>query len=263
MHLLLLSDLHFRSDWFRWVAQQKADVTAIAGDLLDGFRPGGLLAQMVALKRWSDSFPGQLVLSSGNHDANTSGRIPACEIPPTIDQQEAAILRHERWMDALERPGVVTDGRSQVVGTAAGQLVVTTIPFWPVHDGQQIGAALWDEGRRLRAAIQVPWLVLHHEPPADTMVGGQSGDTSLFYRISEYQPDFVLSGHIHGQPYRGSFADKLGNTWCFNPGFPVTSRALRAKIPNHIVLDFAARKATWHATANVGKEPIFTTKSLD
>jgi len=76
--------------------------------------------------------------------------------------------------------------------------------------------------------------------------------------IREYQPDFVVSGHIHGQPYSVDFANQLGQTWCFNPGVPTLSRAIKAKTPNHIVLDLSARTATWHATPNVGREPIMT-----
>ncbi len=264
MRLLLLSDLHFRSDWYRWVSTQTADLTAVAGDLLDGFRQGGLLPQMVALKKWVDGFPGFLALSSGNHDGNLEDWAVAGEFMQMDNRAEAlAILTSPHWMDVLERPRVITDRRSQILETEGGKVVITTIPFFPGNDGPRICSTLWDEGRRLRSASGSPWLVLHHEPPADTMVGGHYGDSSLFYKIREYQPDFVLSGHIHGQPYAGSFADKIGKSWCFNPGVPVMSRALKAKIPNHILLDLRTRTARWHATANVGRKPITICQSLE
>jgi len=47
MRLLLLADLHFRVEWYHGLAQQRVDIAVIAGDLLDGFRPGGLLPQML------------------------------------------------------------------------------------------------------------------------------------------------------------------------------------------------------------------------
>jgi len=73
MRLILLSDLHFRADWYQWVSAQNADLTAIAGDLLDGFHPDGLLPQMVWLSDWCTKFPGKLAISSGNHDGNEPG----------------------------------------------------------------------------------------------------------------------------------------------------------------------------------------------
>lgn len=263
MRILLLSDLHFRADWYAWAARQKADLTAIAGDLVDGFHPDGLLPQMVAIKKWADAFPGQLAISSGNHDANLEEWAVAGEFMEMSERTEAlTILSSKYWMDALERPGLVTDRRSKILQTPSGKIVVTTIPFFPGQGGPRICSDLWDEGRRLRASSHAPWIVLHHEPPADTMVGGHSGDPSLFYKIREYQPDFVVSGHIHGQPYSGDFADQLGTTWCFNPGMPVLSRAIKAKVPNYIVLDLSAGTATWHATPNVGREPIAIRRPL-
>ncbi|MFZ4777220.1 MAG: hypothetical protein ACOYM3_17775 [Terrimicrobiaceae bacterium] len=52
MRILLLADLHFREPWFHWLAAQRADLTVIAGDLLDGFRSGGLMTQIVGLSGW-------------------------------------------------------------------------------------------------------------------------------------------------------------------------------------------------------------------
>jgi predicted MPP superfamily phosphohydrolase len=263
MCILLLADLHFRTDWYRWISNQHADLTAIAGDLLDGFHPGGLLPQMIAFKQWADRFPGFLALSSGNHDGNLEDWAVAGEFMETNNRAEAhAILSSPQWMDALERPRVVTDRRSQILESPSGKLVVTTIPFFPGQGGPRVCSALWDEGHRQRTTSGAPWIVLHHEPPADTMVGGHSGDPSLFYKIREYQPDFVLSGHIHGQPYTGAFADRIGPTWCFNPGVPPAGQMRGAKIPNHIVLDTGRRSATWHATPALDKIPIRRTMHL-
>ena len=122
--------------------------------------------------------------------------------------------------------------------------------------GNEVADELWKEGQRLRICSRAPWIVLHHEPPADTAVGGPTGDPELFYKIREYRPNFVVSGHLHAQPYKGFFADEIDETWCFNPGYPVLARALKSKIPNHIVLDLSSRTATWHAIPNVGRKPI-------
>ncbi len=267
MRLLLLADLHFRDDWYRWLFEPRADLAVIAGDLLDGFHPGGLLPQMLALREWCARFPGNLAISSGNHDANVPGGVfdpeGLAEIPENKRQAALEMLQAKHWMDRLERPGIVTDGRTTVVETSGGPLVVTTIPYDHVQRGSTFADELWQAGAALRKFHQAQWIVLHHEPPADTAVGGLMGDPELFYRIREYRPNFVVSGHLHAQPYSGSFADQIDGTWCFNPGFPAANRARAAKIPNHILLDLAERTATWHATANVGHPPIIKQIKLE
>jgi predicted phosphodiesterase len=266
MRILLLADLHSRPDWLHWVATcgaKSADLTAIAGDLLDGFHLAGLLPQMMALRKWTETFPGQLVVSSGNHDANIEGAAVSGELWEICDRGAAReILIREYWMDALERPGVVTDRRCQLLETAGKKVVVTTIPFYPGQDGPRICTQLWDAGRRLRTTAGARWLVLNHEPPAGTKVGGAYGDAALFYRIEEYQPDYVVSGHMHAQPYSGDFADRIGRTWCFNPGAPEANRTHLAKVPNHILLDTATGTAAWRATPASGQTPIARVRSL-
>jgi len=183
----------------------------------------------------------------------------ALELIPTGKRERIMrMLTAQHWMDSLERPGLVTDGRTAVLETPRGPLVVTTIPFdFGSGDDRD---ALWREGALKRKSLRVPWLLLHHEPPADTKVGGQMGDPSLFFNIQEYRPNFVVSGHMHDQPYRGSFADNIEGTWCFNPGYPSATPVKRAKIPNHIVLDLSDSTATWYATGSKG--PILKTISL-
>lgn len=260
MRILLLADLHYRHDWYHWLTYQRSDLTVIAGDLLDGFRPGGLLPQMLWLGDWCRHFRGHLALSSGNHDANEPGRtFDREDISSIPDDQRQSLLEMaspEHWMDCLERPEVVTDGRTSLFETASGSLVLTTIPYNHRVRGDTFADDIWRAGARLRKSHRIPWLVLHHEPPDDTSAGGVMGDQELFDKIQEYQPSFVVSGHLHSQPYIGSFAAQIDGTWCFNPGFPVLSRALRTKVPNHILLDLANRTAKWHATANVGRSPI-------
>lgn len=260
MRILLLADLHFREDWYRWTETQKVDLIVMAGDLLDGFRPGGLFPQMLSLQEWCARIPGKLVLSSGNHDGNEpdGGFDPdgLAEIPEEKRQAVLDLFSVQHWMDSLERPGVVTDGRSSLLETSGGPLVVTTVPYQCWTRGDTFADDLWRTGVGLRRSHRAPWLVLHHEPPADTTVGGPMGDPDLYDKIREYHPNFIISGHLHSQPYTGSFADQIDGTWCFNPGVPIPSRALRSKVPNHILLDLAARTATWRATPNIGRTPI-------
>ena len=240
MKLLLSADIHGRADWFQFLGEQTADAVLIAGDLIDAELHGDKMPQMMEVTEWCSLFKGFLALSSGNHDANDGDRI---------------------WMDALKRQGVVTDRRSELLKTSAGDLVITTIPFSFMSSPDPISESLWKAGAALREESGAPWIVLHHEPPKETLVGGILGDGGTFYRILEYCPDFVLSGHIHFQPYRGSFADKLGSTWCFNPGYPDQRAAVNAPSPNHIVLDLAEKTATWNASSMDG--PIKKTVSIE
>lgn len=250
MKILHLSDLHLNRAWLAWAQEQAAhyDLVCVSGDLLDMFSRQGHFWGVLVIKRWADGFPANLALCSGNHDGSSPDRIPDTGLLPILsaeDRREAEkLLLLERWMEALERPGVVTDNRSRLVETASGRVVVTTLPynFW----GAAPGRDLLKEGARLRKESKAPWIVLHHEPPGGGLVGGFFGNSGLSERIASYSPDFVLSGHIHLQPYRGDFAERIGHTWCFNPGVPDNVVATTAAEPNHIVIDLTEGTATWH-----------------
>lgn len=256
MKLLLTSDLHSRWHWFDWIAEAEVDAILIGGDLLDGFSPEGLLPQMVAVSQWAAGLRCPLAVCSGNHDANFPGAIPPTELVG-MDQRSRIMALSPRWMDTLDRSGVVGDGRSEVVEWGGQKAVVSTIPY-SGFDDEHLTGSLWDAGDRLRREHRIPWFVLNHEPPAGTAVGGSMGDASLHWMIEEYQPDYVLSGHIHGQPYHpdGNFAERIGTTWCFNPGAPPFDIQQKAKTPNHIWLDTFAMTAVWHAEATAGQVPI-------
>jgi predicted phosphodiesterase len=269
MKILLLSDLHGRSDWFHFAESFPADLTAIAGDLLDGFSDEGLLPQSVRLARWAKRFPAPLALCSGNHDANTPNRaIDPASLAPLDAQardEALALLTTEYWMDALESPHTVTDRSSRLLQTAAGPIIITSLHFdegEPEHP--RTLAALWREGQKLCRETSAPWLVLHHEPPTQSSSHHNDSLSAADFaeRLREYQPDFALSGHLHLVPYRTSFATKLGKTWCFNPGHPPPAAANSASKPNHILLDIASDQATWTATSPKGSGFLTQTISL-
>ena len=99
MHILIVSDLHHRRDWYRWLASQKVDLTVIAGDLMDGFDSKGGAAQMLYIDDWCRNFAGSLALCSGNHDANgIEVRNPDAvkRLPLATQEQIARIIRHEQ-----------------------------------------------------------------------------------------------------------------------------------------------------------------------
>ena len=260
MRILLTADLHLRMDWFAWLAGQKSDLSVVAGDLLDGdcnlmYKP----AQIPIICDWCNDFPGNLAICSGNHDMNDDWDDSIFETRSFRALHEdtrkgiyrAAHTKH--WMDSLSRPGVITDRRTQLLETAAGKLIVTTIPYSFMPSQDPISGDLWAEGYQLRKRTLAPWLVLHHDPPQQTQVGGvYEGDSGLFYRIQEWKPDYVASGHHHSQPYHGSFIDRLGPSWLFNPGYPDQRISGSYSVPNHIILDLSTRTATWNASFPIG-----------
>ena len=250
MRILHLSDLHLNSAWLDWARLQAPEfnLVCVSGDLLDMFSREGPLQGMVKVKRWVQTFPGKLALCSGNHDANCAEAVPdPCLLPkvPKGDRAEAEkLMMLERWMDALGRPGiVVTDGCSEILETDGGRIVITTIPY--DFTAVTWRRDLWRLGAQQRRETGAPWIVLHHDPPSDSRVGGEFGNSGLSSLVNTYRPDFLLSGHMHLQPYRGDFLDRLGRTWCFNPGAAQETGVPFTHEPNHIILDLAEHTATW------------------
>ena len=91
------------------------------------------------------------------------------------------------------------------------------------------------------------WVWIHHAPPegSRTCWTGRkfAGDEFLRGWIDRFQPDMVLSGHIHNSPFYadGSWIDRIGKTWVFNPGRQIGPE------PATIALDFAAMTAEWNS----------------
>jgi hypothetical protein len=55
----------------------------------------------------------------------------------------------------------------------------------------------------------------------------------------------VFCGHIHQSPFRsgGSWVDRVGDTWVFNPGRQI------GPVPTHVVVDTDAGTAMWFSLA--------------
>lgn len=251
LKILVLSDLHYNKTWYDWVktAAPRHHLVAIAGDLLDGRSDDGLLRQIIWLDDWQRGFPSNLAVCSGNHDANEPN--PAMEPldGEGLSEREMETARSaflaERWMDILGSHGTVTDNRTQLVQTKGGGIVVSTIPYDDAEGTEH--EDLWKRGHLLRSNHSCPWVLLSHAPPSRTAVGGDGGSVVLRRQIGIYQPDYVLSGHLHHQPYEGSFIDRVGKTWCFNPGAAKNTLPASPE-PNHITLDIKAATASWRAT---------------
>lgn len=215
MRILHVADLHQRTEWFAWLVEQapRYDVTVIAGDLLDMFRPVGPSGnnQITHTRAWLQAFPGKLVVCTGNHDA-----MPFWPL--------AKFCKGGRWLRVCAREDRVwIDGGRFILGGLR----------WEVCGWGQVGP---DTGRDTDVLVV-------HGPPSNRGVALEGnrdqGDSVLLAAITEHQPRFVLSGHVHNP--RSWFA-YVGHTLCFNTGCELSE-----PVPAHIVIDTDANTAVWHA----------------
>jgi Icc-related predicted phosphoesterase len=231
MRLLLVSDLHYSLPLFDWVVDvaDDFDVIVMAGDHLELASLVDRRAQAAVVKKYFARIRSKtrLLVCSGNHD---------------LDSTNAAGEQIARWLLGARNHGLLSDGESLAIDGA----LFTMCPWWdgPVSRaeiGEQLAKAAEDRKDR--------WIWIYHAPPSQSPVAwaGQRyfGDDALRSWIEEYQPDIVMTGHVHEAPYvaDGSWVDKIGKTWIFNtghyPGAP----------PAHVIMDTDAGEAVWFSAA--------------
>ena len=227
MRILLVSDLHYTLRQFDWVVDSAAnfDVVVLAGDHLDISSSVSLDAQIVVVLRYFELIQERtsLAVSSGNHDLTG----------PDENNERAAL-----WLAEARRAGVSTDGGSMLIDDT----LVTICPWWDGPVGREVLEAqlVSDAARRPRR-----WVWIYHWPPlgSPTCWTGRThyGDPDLAGWINEYQPDVVLTGHVHDPPFKpaGSWVDRIGATWVFNAGRQI------GPVPAHIELDLGEGTARW------------------
>ena len=230
MRILLVSDLHYSLPQLDWVvaAQPEFDLVVLAGDHLALNSSVSLDAQTVVILRYLSLLHagGLVAASSGNHDLTG----------PDADGEQAAL-----WLEEARAAGVPTDGASMTIGDT----LITICPWWDGPVGRDaVAAQLAADGARRPER----WIWVYHWPPlgSPTCWTGRThyGDADLVGWIDEHRPDIVLTGHVHEPPFKpdGAWADRIGDTWVFNPGRQIGS------IPARIELDLAADPADCHAT---------------
>jgi predicted phosphodiesterase len=229
LRLLLVSDLHYclpQLDWVVGVAHQ-FDLVVLAGDCLDISSPVPLEVQGVVLLRYLALLraAGRVAVCSGNHDLTG----------PDAQGEQAAL-----WLAEARAAGVPSDGSVLELGDTR----ISICPWWDGPIGRAaLQARLADEaGSRPQR-----WIWVYHWPPtgSPTCWTGRRhyGDTELGAWIDRFQPDLVLSGHVHEPPFKpdGSWADRRGATWIFNPGRQI------GPVPAHICVDLEAGTADWYS----------------
>jgi Icc-related predicted phosphoesterase len=227
MKILYVADLHYSLKQFDWLLANAGpyDMVVIGGDLLD---VGGALdpdVQIVVIERYLRRLRGQtrLLVVSGNHDA---------------DARNAAGEWFAKWLIRVRGDGLFVDGDE----VSLPNLTVTLCPWW---DGPASRAELEQFLTDAATRVTGKWVWIHHAPPDQSPVSWTGkkfgGDKYLVDWIRRFGPDLVLSGHIHNSPFYpdGSWIDRIGKTWVFNPGRQIGPR------PTSIVFDLDAMTAEW------------------
>ena len=227
MKILIVADIHYALPQFDWLvgAAPAYDLVIVAGDLLDTnslVDPG---TQIVVVLKYLQRLRSitRLVVCSGNHD---------------LDAPRADGEMHARWLGTVKRMGIPADGDTLF----AGDLMISICAWW---DGPLTQVAIAEQLTAAAVYRDGPWLWVYHAPPPDSPVSwsGQRtyGDAALNGWIARHHPDFVVSGHVHEAPFarNGSWVDRIGDTWLFNPGRQI------GDIPTTIAIDTEAREAAW------------------
>ena len=227
MRILLVSDLHYKLRQFDWLMQSSdgCDVVVIAGDVLDVRSYVPLDAQAIAITaqlRALGSFR-TVVVASGNHD---------------LDGRDDAGEKAATWLGEARTSSVHIDGDSVFIGDT----LFTVCPWWDGPQGRaELDERLHDDARMDKAR----WVWIYHAPPKGSPLAwdGQRdfGDDALVDWLATYEPDVVLTGHIHQAPFvdGGGWAQQVGRTWLFNAG------QQPGPVPAHVVIDLAAGTAEW------------------
>ncbi len=231
MKILVVSDLHYRLKQFDWLNSQAGhcDAMIIAGDMLDISSHLDLGVQIVVMKKYlkniGEKIP--LLVCSGNHDGNEKNENDEYIAP---------------WLQEARDKQVYVDGDNVFFGST----LITIFPWW---DGDVTKQEVAEQIKQSSQLEYEKWIWIYHAPPDNSLtswVGKRFiGDAELNKWIEQYQPDMVVTGHIHESPFKtdGSWVDQLGKTWIFNAGSHI------GDVPAHIILDIEAMSAEWYSLA--------------
>jgi len=238
MKLLFIADLHYTLKQFDWLTASAAsfDATVIGGDLLDLGSALELEVQIVVVEKYLNRLreQTQVMVSSGNHDC---------------DARSGANEAICKWLREVKASQLCIDGDSVEI---AGSLF-TICPWW---DGPESRADVEKLLAQNAGRTSKRWIWIHHAPPDRSPVcwTGKKfgGDEFLLEWIRRFEPDLVLSGHIHNAPFvpNGSWIDRIGKTWVFNPGKQI------GPCPASLIFDLEQMSVEWISIESVGQQQL-------
>ena len=242
MKFLLVSDLHYSLKQFDWLCHVAGDFDLIilAGDHLDISSAVDIDVQILVVLKYLRRLKGktEIAACSGNHDLNT---------------RSSAGEKIATWLARARPFGIPTDGDSFTVG----ETVFTVCPWWDGPAGQDQVGRLLEQDSTMRKGS---WVWIYHAPPDRSPVSWSGkrhfGDTKLNEWVERYEPNLVLTGHIHQSPFRegGSWIDRLGDTWVVNAGRQI------GPVPTHVIFDTHGPTASWFSLA--GNEVVHLDRPL-
>jgi Icc-related predicted phosphoesterase len=237
MRLLLVSDLHYSLRQYDWVLSRASEFDAVilAGDLLAVAAPVAIEVQIVAVRATLRKLAGttKVIVCSGNQDLNALDEVGE----KTAD-----------WLGVLGAAGITTDGQSVLLGDT----LISVLPWWDGPVGQAACAEFLGTVDRGGARH---WVWVYHSPPRSKLswTGSQHfGDSAVAAWIERWRPTAVCCGHIHQAPFTvdGSWVDRIGDTWVFNPG------KQSGPVPTWVELDFGAEWARWHSLLGIEERSL-------
>lgn len=238
MRMLFVADLHYALKQFDWLLTQASryDVVVIGGDVLELASSLDIDVQIVVIEKYLHRLRQltPLIVCSGNHDGN---------------YRNAGNESIARWLAEAKAPQLYVDGDSVELGST----LITVCPWW---DGPVSRAELEVQLAADAARPKTKWIWVHHAPPDRMAVSWTGrkfgGDEFLVEWIRKYQPDLVLSGHIHNAPFyaEGSWIDRLGKTWVFNPGRQLGSN------PTCLSIDLEKMAVAWTSIENAEERDL-------
>jgi Icc-related predicted phosphoesterase len=238
MKILFVADLHYTLKQFDWLIANAAgfDAVIIGGDLLDLSSCLDIELQIIVVEKYLARLREltQVLVSSGNHDCNVQS-----------DTGEYVC----QWLHDAKAGRMFVDGDTVEI---AGNLI-TICPWWdgPVSRGNVEKLLARNAGRK-----DTKWIWIHHAPADQSPVSWTGkkygGDQRLVEWIHRYEPDLVLSGHIHNAPFvpKGSWIDRIGRTWVFNPGKQI------GPFPTTLILDLENLNVKWDSAESRGEQSL-------
>ena len=227
MKILHVADLHYDLKKFDWVVDvaPEVDLVVLAGDHLEIANQIARPAQAVVIRKYFQRINKltKLIVCSGNHD---------------LDEKDEFGELIAKWVSNARLFGISTDGDT----LKFGDTLISICPWW---DGENAQYDVSEQLERDAQNLTGRWIWIHHAPPEDSPTSWDGkmcyGDEELRRWIKRFQPDLVLSGHVHQSPYMkdGSWADRIGKTWIFNGGHQP------GRVPSHVLIDTALGRAFW------------------
>lgn len=235
MRLLLTAELVSNHRWFKWLDEgsKNYDLVAIAGDFISVFLPEPPNVQILKAKAFLRSLARKtrVAISSGNND--------------TVDEVDSSSRGPvPMWMAALDSiNSLVSDGRTSVIRQ---RLIVTTLSYISTIDRKR---SWLTEGAELRKKTNLPWLVIHHHPPAFRGSAGPE-ELSAGRLLEEFGPTLWLAGRFfdHAHPRGFTWMQTIDRLVVLN----ICQRSIapvfrEAAFPNHIVFDLESGKIGWNS----------------